>query len=208
MRARLIAGFAGVAVLIRTIFSIPMTRFVATVERERMVTELERDAFILAGHAKETLSADTGSQLRSIQPYIDAYAKVSDARVVVTNSDGRVIASNDASLVVGTDFSNRPEIATALKGAPATGERDSSTLGQVLAYVAVPRAVGRRHSRRGAPVSPEVSRRQTRPEPRLRHHRGRSHIVRRGTGGGSPSRVDHLAAHRSPAPRHRQARAR
>ena len=138
MRARLIAGFAGVAVLILTIFSIPMTRFVATVERERMVTELERDAFILAGHAKETLSADTGSQLRSIQPYIDAYAKVSDARVVVTNSDGRVIASNDASLVVGTDFSNRPEIATALKGAPATGERDSSTLGQVLAYVAVP----------------------------------------------------------------------
>jgi len=138
MRARLIAGFAGVAVLILTIFSIPMTRFVATVERERMVTELERDAFILAGHAKETLSADTGSQLRSIQPYIDAYAKVSDARVVVTNSAGRVIASNDTSLVVGTDFSNRPEIATALKGAPATGERESSTLGEVLAYVAVP----------------------------------------------------------------------
>lgn len=138
MRARLIAGFAGVAVLILTIFSIPMMRFVATVERERMVTELERDAFILAGHAKETLSADTGSQLRSIQPYIDAYARVSDARVVVTNSGGRVIASNDASLVVGSDFSNRPEITTALNGAPATGERTSSTLGQVLVYVAVP----------------------------------------------------------------------
>ncbi|MEY3589122.1 MAG: hypothetical protein RJA47_1718 [Actinomycetota bacterium] len=138
MRARLIAGFAGVAVLILTIFSIPMMRFVATVERERMVTELERDAFILAGHAKETLSADTGSQLRSIQPYIDAYARVSDARVVVTNSGGRVIASNDASLVVGSDFSNRPEITTALSGAPATGERASSTLGQVLVYVAVP----------------------------------------------------------------------
>jgi signal transduction histidine kinase len=138
VRARLIAGFAGVAVLILTIFSIPMMRFVATVERERMVTELERDAFILAGHAKETLSADTGSQLRSIQPYIDAYARVSDARVVVTNSGGRVIASNDASLVVGSDFSNRPEITTALSGAPATGERASSTLGQVLVYVAVP----------------------------------------------------------------------
>lgn len=138
MRARLIAGFAGVAILILTIFSIPMTRFVATVERERMVTELERDAFILAGHAKETLSADTGSQLRSIQPYIDAYDLVSDARIVVTNAEGRVIASSDTSLVVGSDFSNRPEIATALKGSPATGERESSTLGDVLVYVAVP----------------------------------------------------------------------
>lgn len=138
MRARLIAGFAGVAILILTIFSIPMTRFVATVERERMVTELERDAFILAGHAKETLSADTGSQLRSIQPYIDAYDLVSDARIVVTNAEGRVIASSDTSLVVGSDFSNRPEIATALKGSPATGERESSTLADVLVYVAVP----------------------------------------------------------------------
>ena len=138
MRARLISGFAGVAVLILTIFSVPMTRFVATVERERLVTELQRDAFILAGHAKETLSADTGSQLRSIQPYIDAYVKVSDARVVVTNSAGRVIASNDPALVIGTDFSNRPEIATALRGSPATGERQSATLGQVLVYVAVP----------------------------------------------------------------------
>ena len=138
MRTRLISGFAGVAVLILTIFSIPMTRFVASVERERMVTELQRDAFILAGHAKETLSADTGTQLRSIQPYIDAYVKVSDARVVVTNSAGRVIASNDPALVIGTDFSNRPEIATALRGSPATGERQSATLGQVLVYVAVP----------------------------------------------------------------------
>ena len=138
MRTRLISGFAGVAVLILTIFSIPMTRFVASVERERMVTELQRDAFILAGHAKETLSADTGTQLRSIQPYIDAYVKVSDARVVVTNSAGRVIASNDPALVIGTDFSNRPEIATALRGNPATGERQSATLGQVLVYVAVP----------------------------------------------------------------------
>ena len=111
---------------------------VATVERERLVTELQRDAFILAGHAKETLSADTGTQLRSIQPYIDAYVKVSDARVVVTNSAGRVIASNDPALVIGTDFSNRPEIATALRGSPATGERQSATLGQVLVYVAVP----------------------------------------------------------------------
>ena len=138
MRLRLTAGFAGVAILILTIFSLPMTRFVATVERERMVTELQRDAFILAGHAKETLTADTGTQLRAIQPYIDAYGKVSDARVVVTNSVGRVIASNDSTLVVGSDFSNRPEIAAALRGSPATGERQSATLGQVLEYVAVP----------------------------------------------------------------------
>ena len=138
MKLRLISGFVGVATLILVIFAIPLTRFVAQVERERMVTALERDAFILAGHAKETLTVTGGTQLRSMQPYIDAFKKINDARVIVTDAEGRVIASDDVSLVVGTDFSNRPEITTALTGVPATGERVSKTLGQVLVFVAVP----------------------------------------------------------------------
>lgn len=138
MKLRLISGFVGVATLILVIFAIPLTQFVAQVERERMVTVLERDAFILAGHAKETLTVTSGSQLRSVQPYIDEFKKTSDARVIVTDSEGRVIASDDSTTVVGTDFSNRPEIDAALKGVPATGERASRTLGQVLVFVAVP----------------------------------------------------------------------
>ena len=138
MRLRLIGGFVGVAGLILVIFSVPMARFVATVERERLVTELERDAFILAGHAKETLSPAAGSQLRALQPYIDAFKQVDDGHVIVTDSAGRVIATDDTTVVLGTDYSNRPEVGTALAGQPSSGERESTTLGQKLVYVAVP----------------------------------------------------------------------
>ena len=138
MRLRLIGGFVGVAGLILVIFSIPMSRFVAEVERERFVTQVERDAFILAGHAKETLSVGSGTQLRSLQPYIDAFKKSDGAHVIVTDAAGRVIASDDKTVVLGTNYSNRPEVTAALKGQPSTGERRSETLGQDLLFVAVP----------------------------------------------------------------------
>ena len=138
MRLRLVGGFVGVAVLILVIFSFPMVNFVSKVERERLVTALERDAFILAGHARETLGDESGDAIRSLQPYIDSYDSVSRARVVVADDSGRLIGTNDATVTIGTDFSNRPEISKALTGVPATGERQSTSLGEVLVFVAVP----------------------------------------------------------------------
>ena len=138
MKLRLVGGFAGVALLILLIFSVPMARFVSTVEKERLLTALERDAFILAGHAKETLTVTSGMQLRSLQPYIDAYRALDRGHVIVTDSAGRVIASDDPTVVVGTDYTNRPEVSSALAGTPSSGERKSTTLGQNLVYVAVP----------------------------------------------------------------------
>ena len=53
MKIRLIGALVTVAVLILLVFSVPLASFVARVERERLVTALESDAFVLAGHAKE-----------------------------------------------------------------------------------------------------------------------------------------------------------
>ena len=138
MKVRLIGALVGSAVVILLVFSFPLIGFVSRVEKDRLVTALERDAFILAGHAKETLNTTAGSVLPSLQPYIDSYSKTSTARVVVTNSLGQVVAANDLTTVIGSDFSNRPEIATSLEGQPAVGERMSVTLGQKLVFVAVP----------------------------------------------------------------------
>ena len=142
MRKRLAAALVAVAAIILLVFSIPLAAFVADVERERLVTELERDAFILAGHAKETLNTTEGAVLPSLQPYLAAYNSPDDPRVVIANSGGRVVASNDATIVLGTNFSNRPEVATALTGVPAVGERASRTLGEPLVFVAVPVLLG------------------------------------------------------------------
>ena len=142
MRIRLIAALVGVAVLILFVFGVPLTSFVAKVERERLVTAMERDAFVLAGHAKETLNTTSGAVLPSLQPYISGSSSTRGTRVLVTNSMGLIVASNDSTLAVGADFSNRPEVEKALTGVPAVGERSSRTLGQPLVFVAVPVLLG------------------------------------------------------------------
>jgi signal transduction histidine kinase len=131
-----------VSVLILFVFSIPLISFVARVERERLVTALERDAFVLAGHAKETLNTTAGAVLPSLQPYVDEYSKTGDTRVVITNGEGRVVSASDRTIVIGSDFSNRPEVASAMRGIPSVGDRVSRTLGQRLEFVAVPVLLG------------------------------------------------------------------
>lgn len=142
MKTRLIGALVTVAALILVVFSIPLASFVASVERDRLVTALERDAFILAGHAKETLNNTEGAVLPSLQPYVDEYGASNDARVVITNSLGQAVSSNDAGIIIGTSFINRPEVAGALTGVPSVGERDSVTLGGRLVFVAVPVLLG------------------------------------------------------------------
>ncbi len=142
MRSRLIGALVSVSVLILFVFSIPLVSFVARVERERLVTALERDAFVLAGHAKETLNTTAGAVLPSLQPYVDEYSKTGDTRVVITNAEGRVVSASDRTIVIGSDFSNRPEVADAMRGIPSVGDRVSQTLGQRLEFVAVPVLLG------------------------------------------------------------------
>ena len=77
-----------------------------------------------------------------MQPFIEEYAIASRARIVVTNAAGLSIASSDPSVLIGTDFTNRPEVVKALTGIPAVGERKSATLGETLVFVAVPVLLG------------------------------------------------------------------
>jgi signal transduction histidine kinase len=142
VKSRLIGALVSVSVLILFVFSIPLISFVSRVERERLVTALERDAFVLAGHAKETLNTTAGAVLPSLQPYVDEYSKTGDTRVVVTNADGRVVSASDRTIVIGSDFSNRPEVAAAMAGQPSVGDRVSQTLGERLEFVAVPVLLG------------------------------------------------------------------
>lgn len=138
MRSRLVAAFVALTVVIIVVFGVPLRGFVEDVERERLLTTLERDAFIMAGHARETLDIANAGRLVSIQPFLEQHEGGGDARVVVTNARGIVVASNDAGLPIGTSFLNRPEIDRALQGLPQVGERSSSTLGEDLVFVAVP----------------------------------------------------------------------
>ena len=139
MKWRLLLAFTGLLTMVLVAQDVPLVNYLRTVEGERLLASLERDAFIIAGASENLLSNEGGGgSVSNLQETIDNYSAVDGARVVVTDDQGRVVAATDPTDLPGDDFSNRPEIATALTGTPVAGERGSNTAGQPLVYVAVP----------------------------------------------------------------------
>ncbi|MEX0846683.1 MAG: HAMP domain-containing sensor histidine kinase, partial [Ilumatobacteraceae bacterium] len=130
----------GVTEVILAAHDIPLASYLRTVERERVVAGLERDAFLLGSSAEQVLTGE--SAVEDLQTTIDVYAARTGAEVVVTDTAGTAIAVTGAPDRVGTSYANRPEIATAATGAPTSGERYSATLDGSLVYVAVPARSG------------------------------------------------------------------
>jgi len=117
---------------------IPLIQYLRTVETDRITTALERDSFVIAGRAEETLEVSTLEGLTYVQTAITKYGIESGARVVVLNIGGLSIADSASPDSIGTSFLNRPEVVEALTGKVSIGRRFSTTVNQELLYVAVP----------------------------------------------------------------------
>lgn len=139
MRWRLLAAFLGLILLLALAQDLPLVGYLRRIETERLLATLERNSFVLAGNSEDLLSGDGDSiGVDDLQATVDLYAASDGARVVVVDRDGRLVVSSDPTDASGDDFSNRPEIQQALRGAPVSGERMSRTAGGNLVYVAVP----------------------------------------------------------------------
>ena len=138
MKWKLISAFLGISLFSLVVQDVPLVIYLRTVEAQRVDTTLERDGFIIAGRSVESLEKLAPEDLDYLNQVLVDYSGVSGARIVVTNSNGVVVAASDAENSIGESFSNRPEIQTALSGSVATGTRFSSTLNMELLYVAVP----------------------------------------------------------------------
>jgi signal transduction histidine kinase len=137
MRNRLLLVMVGVVAVVLAVHDIPLARHLERVERDRLTTGLERDAFILAGRSEEALEAGTVDGDPGIRAIVARYNAEEDVRVAIVDAGGIGVLGSDAG-VVGQDFTNRPEIVQALQGIPTTGGRYSQTLGDSLFFVAVP----------------------------------------------------------------------
>lgn len=115
--------------------------YVVKTEQRKVITEFERDAFVLGGRVEDFLSdpAPLDSARTTLTNLITKYADSKETEVIVTDAAGiAVLTSNATDLAVGDDFTNRPEISAALVGNVSSGERWSETLQSNLVYVAVP----------------------------------------------------------------------
>ncbi len=138
MRNRLLLILVGVVALVLAIHDIPLASHLERVETDRLATKLERDAFILGGRAEEALEGGTARDEPALWALVARYAAEEGVRVAIVDASATgVVGSDDA--VLDEDYSNRPEIESALElGQPQTGERFSQTLGENLFFVSVP----------------------------------------------------------------------
>jgi signal transduction histidine kinase len=129
----------GVTLLVLLTLLVPLAGYLSEVERERITTALERDAFVLAGRSEEALENADEEARESITDVAREYRASSGGRIVIVDSTGvAIVTSDDDVAAVGSSYLSRPEIATALSGQIATGTRYSQSLSQDLLYVAVP----------------------------------------------------------------------
>lgn len=137
MRNRLLLVLVGVVALVLAVHDIPLAAHLERVEHDRLVTQLERDAFVIAGRAEEALEGGTAAHEPELRSMVDLYSLEESVRVAVVDAAGIGVVGSDEN-VLGQDFTNRQEFDVALGGAPTKGERFSTTLGESLFFVAVP----------------------------------------------------------------------
>ena len=146
MTRRLVGTYLVLAAILLLALVIPLGLTFADSQRSDLSARVERDAFTLASLGSESVADPTPEQRRDLWTIARRYQDDTGGRVVLVDAQGRLIADSDDAAGPGAprSFASRPEIAQALAGDIASGERFSSTLGENLLAVAVPVASGGR----------------------------------------------------------------
>jgi two-component system phosphate regulon sensor histidine kinase PhoR len=139
LRARMVMTAlvaAGIALTVLLALAAPRLRERA--RRDAMATLLA-ETRLMARVVEDALARDTTPEALDLS--VDEAARELNARVTVIAADGKVLADSARS---GPDLSAlenhaaRPEVRSALAGAPTAVERHSATVGADLLYAAVP----------------------------------------------------------------------
>ena len=73
MKWRLVAALLSLTIVVLAVQDIPLIQYLRTVETDRITTALERDSFVIAGRAEETLETPSPEGLEYIQTAISKY---------------------------------------------------------------------------------------------------------------------------------------
>lgn len=135
MTRRILVSYLLMTLLILVMLTVPLGLTFAARERDRLFTSIERDARVLGAESDDAFEDSDFSSLPSL---VSRYERQTGGRVVMVDHTGRSVIDSDSLDGPARDFSSRPEIAAALAGKFTSGARPSTTLGESLAYVAIP----------------------------------------------------------------------
>jgi signal transduction histidine kinase len=135
LRVRLLLALAYVLVLAIVALEVPL----ALSLRDRVDAEVRSQA---RGQAELVAATVAGRLARDGPATLAALARSAAdnarGRVILVDGRGVVLADSAGTERVGTDYGDRPEIVSALRGKVAQEQRDSATLGETILATAVP----------------------------------------------------------------------
>ncbi len=145
LRVRLLLALAYVLLLAVIALEVPLALSLRDRVDAEVRSQARGQADIVAVTVAGRLDADRAPELATVARRV---ASASRGRVIVVGADGTVLADSAGAARVGTDYSDRPEVARALRGSFAQVERPSETLDATILATAVP--VGTREEIEGA----------------------------------------------------------
>jgi signal transduction histidine kinase len=137
MRRRLLASYLALAIVVLAALEIPLGVSYSRSERRDLLARIEHDALAVGTIAEDSLEAGARQLPVKVSRVARSYARRAGGRVLVVDASRRVLLDTEP----GGDsaaLANRPEIALALTGQIASGDRASKTLGHPIVFVAVP----------------------------------------------------------------------
>ena len=133
LRVRLLAAFAYVLVLAIVALEVPLALNLS----RRVDTEVKGEAASGAQLVAASASGRLG-RVSELEQLTQTAALDLGGRVIVTDRHGRLVADSAGTGLRRADYGTRPEVAAALSGRIAQGERHSDSLNEDLLYTAVP----------------------------------------------------------------------
>ena len=146
MKLRLVAVLVALTALVLLVQDVPLALYLRSIESNRITTELQRDAFVIAGRSEAALADGTAQNNAPLTAMLMAYSRAEDTEVLVVDANEVVVAASSPVAPVGRKLENRPELQSALSGDTASGEKTAtaSMSGIGVLYVAVPVLSGAR----------------------------------------------------------------
>lgn len=138
MRRRVLGAMVGLVGVVLVSHDVPLALYLSDLERDRLTTAIERDAFTVGGRISPVIGLDEPTRTSAVDEVLDGFRLYTGSTVIVTDEAGYLVASTNPADIPGEDYVGRPEIAAALLGTAASGERSSVTMSEDLLYVAVP----------------------------------------------------------------------
>jgi signal transduction histidine kinase len=133
LRARLVLAFTYVLVLVLVALLVPLALNLSNRVDAEIKSEAHSQTELLAAGAAGKLNDE-----RQLRHLMESSAQTLGGRVIVVDNRGLVLADSEGPATVGDDYSNRPEIRTALSGRDVQGERHSEDLDEDILFTAEP----------------------------------------------------------------------